>query len=432
MSALIDQELQARGVAEVIVVLEPDAVLQVSGRDTPAGTIAASEVAGAKTLATHFQVEATSQMAQLIDADLTAPARLATATRARRATRRGRAQQPRYYPNLGVMLGTVGRAGLAKLRSDPRVSTVTGAPPISLIRPDRKGTAHLSDRVTWGIRALGVERLWKEGLSGEGILVGHLDTGADGRHPALRAAISHFAEFDALGREVRPSRRPYDTDDHGTHTAATIAGRPVRRRHIGVAPGADLASAIVIEGGEVIARVLGGLEWAMGHGVRILSLSLGFRGWWDDFRPIVDILRRRDILPVFAVGNEGPGTSRSPGNYPEALSVGAHDRRSRVCGFSSSQRFRRAADPIVPDLVAPGASITSARPGRGYQAMDGTSMATPHIAGLAALLMEAYPDRSVDRIEEAILCSCRRPSGMQPGRANRGIPDAVRALELLA
>jgi subtilisin family serine protease len=160
-------------------------------------------------------------------------------------------------------------------------------------------------------------------------------------------------------------------------------------------------------------------------------MSLGLRGWWDDFVVLTRILRQRGVLPVFAVGNEGPGTSRSPGNYPEALSVGAHDEDWKMADFSSSQRFRRATDPLVPDLVAPGVGVVSAMPGGGWQIMDGTSMATPHVAGLAALLMEAAPGRSIDVVESAIFRSCTR-RGMSVERCNRGVPDGLRALKILA
>ncbi len=337
----------------------------------------------------------------------------------------------RLFPNLGVAYGTVTEEGLAGLRARDDVETVTGAPRLSLIRPRRVRPARFDERTTWGIAALGVQQLWRGGLTGEGVLLGHLDTGVDARHPTLRRAIALFAEFDHLGRQLNSGGQAHDTDDHGTHTAATIAGRPVRGRHVGVAPAAMLASAIVIEGGDVIARVLGGMDWAVGAGIRILTMSLGFRGLWEDFLPLTRILRRRNVLPVFAVGNEGPGTSRSPGNYPEALSVGAMDSAGAVTDFSSSQRFRRDAEPIVPDLVAPGSQVISARPGGGYQAMDGTSMAAPHVAGLAALLAEAKPEATVIEIERAIFASCDRPSGMPAVRANRGIPNAVRALTAL-
>ena len=186
------------------------------------------------------------------------------------------------------------------------------------------------------------------------MLVGHLDTGVDGKHPALKDAIGHYAEFDLLGAEITPTPAPRDSGEHGTHTAATIAGRPVQGRSVGMAPDAKLASAMVIEGGNAVARVLGGMDWAVGLGVNVISMSLGFRGWWEDFIPIVRILRRHQVLPVFAVGNEGPGTSRSPGNYPQPLSVGAMDKNHTVADFSSSQRFQRRARPARARPHRPG------------------------------------------------------------------------------
>ena len=338
----------------------------------------------------------------------------------------------RFFPNLGVMLGTVDRAGLLALRADSEVQSVTGAPLLSPIRPQRVAAAKLQKKLTWGIEQMKVPQVWDEKLTGAGVLVAHLDTGADGKHPALEGAIAHFAEFDRLGRALEPTPKPWDSDAHGTHTAATIAGRPVNGRHVGIAPGAKLASAMVIEGGDAVARVLAGMDWALGLGARVLSLSLGFRGWWPDFLVLTRILRQKGMLPVFAVGNEEAGSSRSPGNYPEALSVGACDGAGRVPEFSSSQRFRRKQDPIVPDMVAPGVDVISARPGGGYQTMDGSSMATPHVAGLAALLLQAHPKATVARVERAIFDSCTRSSGMTAGRAGRGIPDAKKALIALS
>ena len=149
------------------------------------------------------------------------------------------------------------------------------------------------------------------------------------------------------------------------------------------------------------------------------------------FLSIVQILRARGVLPVFAVGNEGAGTSRYPGNYAETLSVGAMDKAGNVPDFSSSQRFKRKKDPIVPDLVGPGVDVVSCVPGGTYMQMSGTSMATPHIAGLAALLMEAMPTKTIDEIEKAIFKSCALKPGMLASRANRGFPDALKALSLL-
>ncbi len=419
MSNHLDDQLKSLGVAQVMVTLK-----------RPAEAAAA---AGA--LKAHFCLGDTAPQ--------TAMAAAATAIhgRGRRSARAaGPAPAPqamRVYPNLGVMLGTVDRAGLAALRADKaNVARVSAAPILSLIRPTvRLAAAVPKTVVTWGIAALEANRLWKQGLDGRGVLVGHLDTGVDGRHPALRTALSAFAQFNAVGDLVDPSPAPFDSEDHGTHTAATIAGRAVKvggsLRHVGVAPGALLASALVIEGGDAVARVLGGMDWAVGRGVRVLSVSLGIRGYWPDFESVTRTLRDRGVLPVFAVGNEGVGTSRSPGNYSEALSVGAVDRGGRVADFSSSQRFVRGDDPLVPDLVGPGVDVISAQPGGGYQSMDGTSMATPHIAGLAALLLQAKPAATPSEVEAAIHASCRGGAGMPAARANRGLPNARRALKHL-
>lgn len=402
MSAYLYQEMRARGSAQVIVVVR-----------SALGAGASASLREVLRLEKHFLRDPVTRSSAL-------------------AASLGSSAPPcRIFPHLGVLLGTVDRDGLLALRSEPHVVTVVGAPALSPIRPRRRAAAKLEAAHTWGIERLGIPALWDRGLTGQGILVAHLDTGVDARHPALRGAVAHFAEFDVMGRAVQPSPSPRDTDDHGTHTAATVAGRPVNGRHVGVAPGARVASAVVIEGGDTVARVLAGMDWALELGARVLSLSLGFRGYWPDFLAVTRILRGKGVLPVFAVGNEYAGSSRSPGNYPEALSVGACDREDHVADFSSSQRFDRKRDPVVPDLVAPGVDVVSARPGGGYQSMDGTSMSAPHVAGLAALLLEAEPKARLLQLERSILASCRRPRGMPAERGGHGIPSAVRALEAL-
>jgi subtilisin len=446
MSSIIDQDLDAAGVASVIVVLKP-----------PAGAAAAA--ASARDLSRYFtQSELSQESAIATDARTRAVAAGAPAGKPAPARTRRRAQDTlaaaanlehrpavlqaelpeveppplvRYYPNLGVALGTVTREGLAALQADDQVAAVVGAPRVGLIRPTRVRAAALRSSRTWGLQAVDAPSLWAQGLTGNGAIIGHLDTGVDGTHPGLRTAVKRFAEFDFLGRQVVPDPQPHDTGDHGTHTAGTIAGRALNGRNFGVAPDASLASAIVIEGGQVVARIIAGMDWAVAQGVRVLSMSLGLRGFVDDFLVLTQILRQRGVLPAFAVGNEGPGTSRSPGNYSEALSVGAMDRSREVASFSSSQRFTRPDDPVVPDLVAPGVGVISARPGGGFQSMDGSSMATPHVAGLAALLLEAKPAATVDELERALLGSCALEPGQSPDRVGRGLPNGSQALKIL-
>lgn len=405
----IGQNLAALGFAPVIAVMRTGE----EGRAATAGR--------------HFRVEPSSQLAATARAsaslaDISAPG--------------GPDVGPagtRVYLNLGVVYGTVDRAGLAALRGDSNVRRVVSAPQFSLIRPVTAAAAvRLTEKHTWGLRALEVPQLWAQGLTGAGVRVAHLDTGVDAGHPALKKAVAEFAEFGPDGRIV-PGAAPRDSDlrdGHGTHTAGTIAGRPVRGRHVGVAPDAELCSAMVIEGGDVAARILGGMDWAVGQGVRVLSMSLGLRGIINDFLVVVDVLRANRVLPVIAIGNEGAGTSRSPGNYPKALSVGAYDEQGEVADFSSSQRFVRRSQPLVPDIAAPGAEVTSAAPNGGWHVLSGTSMATPHVAGLAALLVQARPTASVAQVERAILGSAERGT-MDRERVNRGAVDGPRALARL-
>jgi subtilisin len=427
-TSLIESELAASGVAQVIVVLKSPTPSMASGGTALAA--AAGTATSSSSLAQYFRSSELSINSQIAAAGMKKAGQL-SASASLSAARPSPPPPVRYYPNLGVALGTVDRAGLAGLEADPNVATVTGAPQISPIWPEKIAAAKAPKELTWGLQALRVDALWKAGLTGKGIRVGQLDTGIDGTHPTLKSSLHKFAEFDLFGEIRKPSPSAYDTDDHGTHTAATIAGRGVGNRHVGVAPEAQLVGAIVIEGGNAIARVLGGIDWAHGLGMRVLSLSLGFRGWWDNFVPIMAVLRARNVLPIIAVGNEGAGISRSPGNYPNVLSVGAMDEKGRIPNFSCSQGFARVDRPDVPYLVAPGVDIISAKPGGGYQSMDGTSMATPHIAGLAALLFQAKPGATADEVEQAILGSCRLWPTMSATRAGAGCPDAVEALRLL-
>jgi subtilisin len=403
------EELAAVGYAKVIVALKPPVA-------------AAARRTAATWLQDCFMIPSQEQAACLA---------LSARHASRRASRPPTAsRRVRVFPSLALAIGYVDRSGLASLEHNPQVTRVVKAAEPSLIRPVTRRTASPGRSTSWGLKLLKVERLWSAGYSGKGVVVGHLDTGVDAAHPALRGAISAFAEFDMAADQV-PGAAPWDSGTHGTHTAGTIVGRAGVKGAFGVAPEARLASAMVIEGGQVIDRILGGMEWLVGRNVRIMSMSAGLRGYTNAFQTIIDALRAADVLPVIAIGNEGPNTSRSPGNYANVLSVGAIDESATVADFSGSQRFLRADNPNVPSLVAPGVRILSCSPGGQYAYADGTSMAAPHIAGLAALLLQAKADATAAELETAILESCSRPSGMSEARGNRGVPDAVKAFEIL-
>ena len=424
MTDQLQDTLSAAGHAKVLVVLRAAATPGPAAAAT--ATIASAAVLESA-LAQYFVSPGAEQIASLAAAS--------AATSGRPARRGARAQAPRppvrVYPRLGLALGFVSPTTVTALRSDPRVKEVHLAPQPTLIRPIDVRTAKPKVTPTWGLKRLKIPQLWAQGITGKGVRVAHLDTGVDGTHPALKNAIAAFAEFDLLGNQV-PNAKATDSGEHGTHTAGTILGRPnASKGAFGVAPEARLVSAMVIEGGLIFDRIIGGLEWIVGQDTRILSMSLGIRGFTTAFQATIDALRRNNVLPIIAVGNEFAMSSRSPGNYDNVLSVGAINRNNEVADFSSSETFRRPTDPLVPDIVAPGVGVLSCVPGRAFAEMDGSSMATPHVAGLAALLQSAQPDASANDLEAALLASCARPSTMPEARANRGVPDAVVALAQL-
>ena len=325
MAGTLEETLAGVGYAKVIVALKP--------------TLAASSSKAA--LEQHFMIPSEPQMESLM------------AVAARSASRRSGHPRPleehkmRVYPHLGLALGFVDRSGANALAASNQVEQVVEAPELSLIRPFARRSARLAAAPTWGIKRLKVDKLWAQGIKGRGVIVGHLDTGIDGTHPALEDAIAAFAEFDLAGDQV-PGARPTDSGEHGTHTAGTIVGRSVPKGAFGVAPEAKVASAMVIEGGQVIDRILAGMDWVIGEGAQILSMSLGLRGFTPAFQTVVTALRNANVLPVIAVGNEGPNTSRSPGNYDTVLAVGAMDRvrrGRRLLGQPEVQPTGRPAGP---------------------------------------------------------------------------------------
>ncbi len=396
----VQTTLNAVGVAQVIVTL----------KNVPPGNGAALAAAGrdVQHVTRHFRRSEDSR-----------PGAVAAAT--------GRRKPPspcKVYKNLGVILGTVDQKGYRGLKKDPSVKAVNEAPQISLIKPVAATLATAAKGPTWGIKRLKVEKLWAQGLTGTGVLVGHLDTGVDAKHPAFKGgAIAKFAEFDDLG-EIVPGAKAHDSDEHGTHTAGTIVGRAVKGSVFGVAPGAQLASAMVIEGGDVIARILGGMDWIVGEGARILSMSLGLRGFHAEFLPLMQAIRNRGILPVIAVGNEGPGTSRSPGNYDLVLSVGASSDQDEVADFSSSQRFvapGRSAGPGSRGTRrghAVGATRRAIR--RVQRLVDGDAPhrgpGGPAVAGKARRHRGGNRSRHPEVMQAAGVDAC---GACEPGRAGR-------------
>lgn len=258
----------------------------------------------------------------------------------------------------------------------------------------------------WGIHSVGgLAARGAYGASGKGVKVGVLDTGVDASHPDLQGKVADWAEFDSNGEEV-PNSQPHDTARHGTHVAGTIAGGRSSGRWIGMAPDAKLAVAIALDGvqGGTDAQVLAGIDWAVDRGVDVLNMSLGGLTLGPEVPSIYTeaILTslRAGIPVVTAIGNDGQQITGSPGNDLLSFSVGATDYRDCAAAFSGGRtHIIRESNfvspehlPLVyskPEISAPGVAVFSSVPNGKWAAFNGTSMATPHVAGAIALLLSA-------------------------------------------
>ena len=290
---------------------------------------------------------------------------------------------------------------------------------IHLIAPKEIDYAELQKEeveasATWGLRQLGIPDLWTR-TKGEDINVAVLDTGVYAEHEALAGRIKNFVVVDPLGRRIEADP-PFDAGRHGTHVCGTIAGAKTSDGvAIGVAPAVNLHVAGVLVGDARLKTLMEGIVWAIERGVDIINMSLGFSYYEPLFPQVFQMLiDSYGVLPVVAIGNENHGNSSSPGNAYNALSVGAIEKlgrgRTSVAAFSSGASLifpGEDAGALVhkPDIVAPGVQVYSCIPPEKtpqgefrYTYMDGTSMATPHVAGVAALLMAAAPEAPVSEI----------------------------------
>ncbi len=276
---------------------------------------------------------------------------------------------------------------------------------------------------SWGIFKINAPDVWAMGYTGEGVRIAVLDTGVDITHPALEGKMftvdpndpyypGGWMEFDDNGNPV--CSQPHDTHGHGTHTSGTALGGDTSNILIGVAPGAKLMHGLVLPGGGgTFAQVLAGIEWAVepfdcngnptGYPAHVISMSLGASNYYgNELLPGIKNALLANIIVVAAIGNDGPDTSSNPGNVWGVFGVGATDINDNVAWFSSGEVVNWPDPPsdwpffdtypstyIKPDFSAPGVNITSAVPGGGYEAWDGTSMATPHVSGTVALILEA-------------------------------------------
>ncbi|MET8039741.1 S8 family serine peptidase [Micromonospora sp. NPDC005215] len=303
--------------------------------------------------------------------------------------------------------GPAVRAWLARRPEVARVLVSQRLRPLPAPAGQNRGTAPRPTGPEWNIRQIGADRVWSQlGVTGTGIVVGSSDSGVDGTHPALRGGFrggddSWYDPWDG-------TRSPTDQGGHGTHTVGSAVGRD----GIGVAPDAQWVGCVNLD------RNLG----SPAHYLDCLQFMLApFPAGGDPFtdgrperapqvltnswgcppiegcdqgvlRPATAALDAAGIFVVVAAGNTGPWCASiddPPAPYADVLTVGAVDAQRRVAEFSS--RGPVSGGTGKPDVLAPGVGVVSAMPGGTYAALDGTSMATPQVAGVVALMWSANP-----------------------------------------
>lgn len=303
----------------------------------------------------------------------------------------------------------------AALRADEK-SVGRSASGIAKVWLDRRIDMSLDESVP----LIGAPTGWERGFDGKGTKVAVLDTGIDAGHPDFAGRIVASKNFsDAPGIA--------DAQGHGTHVASTIAGSGDASggKYRGVAPGASLLVGKVLNDGGSgdWSWAIAGMEWAAEQGADVVNMSLGSccgDGTDPMSQALNELTEKYGTLFVTAAGNDSdPLTVGVPAAAEQALAVGAVDKTTGTTLAEFSSRGPRLGDAAVkPNIVAPGVNIVAARsadstvppvPGSDrYTANSGTSMATPHVAGAAAILAQQHPEWNAGELRDALVSTAER------------------------
>jgi subtilisin len=267
----------------------------------------------------------------------------------------------------------------------------------------------------WGVLRVQAPQAWKK-TQGAGVSVCVIDTGIDRTHPDLKANIKGGTNIVAKTDDFN------DDNGHGSHVSGTIAGTGAVNGIFGVAPKASLYGVKVLDasGSGSFDDVIAGMQWAVDHHMQVASMSLGADTGNQALQDAVAAMAKGGVTLVAAAGNSG-GAVGFPGGYPGAIAVAASDSADNLADFSS-----RGPEVAV---IAPGVDIPSTYMNGGYQTLSGTSMATPHVSGLAALYISTHPGSTPDQVRAALQAAAVKLPNVIPEGQGAGLPLAPRLVK---
>ncbi|MBI4991643.1 MAG: S8 family peptidase [Candidatus Harrisonbacteria bacterium] len=256
------------------------------------------------------------------------------------------------------------QSGVTKVEEDALVSAL--GKPAPALQP--------SQVLPWGVDRVEADLVWLSGNTGDPVRVAVVDTGISKDHPDLKENIKGGYNT------INPTRSWDDDNGHGSHVAGIVAALNNSIGAVGVGPAVDLLAVKVLrkDGSGFTSDVIEGIDWAVQNGAQVINLSLGSTSDIQAMHDAVKAAHDAGTVVVAAAGNNG-GAVIYPAAYPEVLAVSATDQNNLLASWSSR-------GPEV-DLSAPGVSIYSTYLGTGYATLSGTSMATPHVTGAAALVL---------------------------------------------
>jgi subtilisin family serine protease len=302
----------------------------------------------------------------------------------------------------------------------------------------------------WGQKAMRLDQL-PGSYRGQGVKIAIIDSGAATTHDNLRDI--HFG-FDVINKKTNPDSWDQDTLGHGSHCAGVIAAADITSGIRGFAPDAEVHACKLFPGGQV-SQLIDALEYCIDKQIDVVNLSLGGAEVSEALEQQIIRAKRAGVACIVAAGNSG-GPVQYPASSPNVLAVAAIGKLDE---FPSDSYHAQTLDSNVDaygfftakfscfgpqvGVCGPGVAITSSVPPNNFAAWDGTSMATPHITGLAALTLAHHPDfqaaqyktrgpERVERLFQIIRASAHRVSLGDQSRTGFGLPDVLMAVGLQA